>query len=137
VPQSRDTSYVRVVVVEDDRLLRAVLATYCRSIGMQVVAEIPDGQAALELLSDESRDCSDQPDLILTDCQMPRMDGIALVRHLRARGDETPVIMLSGQQDARVADIALAAGVNCFLPKPLSTESLQDALAQTFPGWAA
>ena len=137
VPQPHDTSYVRVVVVEDDRLFRSVLATYCRSIGMHVVAEIPDGQAALELLSDDNADGTEHPDLILTDCQMPRMDGISLVRHLRARGDGTPVIMLSGQQDARVAEVARAAGVNCFLPKPLSTQSLQDALAQTFPGWAA
>lgn len=124
-------------MVEDDRLFRSVLATYCRSIGMQVVAEIPDGQAALELLSDDSADAGEHPDLILTDCQMPRMDGISLVRHLRARGDGTPVIMLSGQQDSRVADLARAAGVNCFLPKPFSTQSLQDALTQTFPGWAA
>ena len=134
---SRETSYMRVVVVEDDRLLRSVLATYCRSIGMQVVAEAQDGQAALELLTDAHHPAIEPPDLILTDCQMPRLDGISLVRQLRARGDDTPVIMLSGQQDARVIDTALAAGVNCFLPKPLSTASLQDALSQTFPGWAA
>ena len=128
---------MRVVLVEDDRLFRAVLATYCRSMGLEVVAEIGDGQAALELLSDDTRPGVEPPDLILTDCQMPRMDGISLVRHLRARGDATPVIMLSGQQDSRVVDLARAAGVNCFIPKPLSSASLEDALAQTLPGWAA
>ena len=137
VPQSHDNPHVRVVVVEDDRLFRSVLATYCRSIGMRVVAEVPDGQAALEMLSDDTPCAGEHPDLILTDCQMPRMDGISLVRHLRARGDGTPVIMLSGQHDARVAEVARAAGVNCFLPKPLSTQSFRDALEQTFPGWAA
>ena len=101
---------------------------------MNVLAEFPDGQAAFDLLTTGEEA---GPDLILTDCQMPRMDGIALVRHLRARGDETPVIMLSGHHDACVADLARAAGVNFFLPKPLSTDLLRDALAQTLPNWAA
>jgi CheY-like chemotaxis protein len=101
---------------------------------MDVLAEFSDGQAAFDLLT---ADEDAAPDLILTDCQMPRMDGIALVRHLRARGNETPVIMLSGHHDACIADLARAAGVNYFLPKPLSTDLLQDALAQTLPNWAA
>ena len=134
MPADSETAYLRVVVVEDDRALRLILASWCRSIGMNVLAEFPDGQAAFDLLS---ADDEPNPDLILTDCQMPRMDGIALVRQLRARGNDTPVIMLSGHQDACIADLARAAGVNCFVPKPLSTQSLHDALAQTLPGWAA
>jgi CheY-like chemotaxis protein len=122
---------MRVIVVEDDAQLRAVLGIYLRSLGLELLGDFPDGQAALEALARQ------QPDLILTDCQMPRLDGINLVRQLRARGDRTPVIMLSGQLDPQVAALARAAGVNHYLHKPLSPASLTDAIGQTFPGWAA
>jgi CheY-like chemotaxis protein len=124
---------MRVLVVEDDTQLRTVLALLCRTLGAEVLGELADGLEALETL----RAGTLQPDLILTDCQMPRMDGIALVRQLRARGDHTPVIMISGQQDPQVVERAYAAGVSHYLPKPLSTNSLTAAIGQTFPNWAA
>ena len=125
---------MRVLLIEDDAQLRQVMSIFLRSLGAQVLAEMADGVAALEHLSEES---NDPPDLILTDCQMPRMDGISLVRHLRARGDRTPVIMISGQQDPRVVQLAFEAGVDHYLAKPLSADSLTVAIGQTFPGWAA
>jgi CheY-like chemotaxis protein len=122
---------MRVLLVEDDTQLRTVLSIFCRTLGVEVLAELADGVEALETLR------TLQPDLILTDCQMPRMDGIALVRQLRARGDRTPVIMISGQHDPQVVARAYAAGVSHYLPKPLSTTSLTNAIGQTFPNWAA
>lgn len=122
---------MRVVVVEDDVQLRRVLGIFLRSEGIEVLAEFVDGQEALELLTEV------HPDLIVTDCQMPRMDGISLVRHLRERGDQTPVIMMSGQHDPALVRIAMAAGVSQYLPKPLSAVALNLALVQTFPGTAA
>jgi CheY-like chemotaxis protein len=122
---------MRILVVEDDLQLRAVLAIFCRALGAEVLGESADGVEALDQLQTLS------PDLILTDCQMPRMDGIALVRQLRARGDRTPVIMISGQLDPQVVARAYEAGVSCYLPKPLSPRSLTDAIGQTFPNWAA
>ena len=125
---------MRVLLIEDDAQLRQVMAIVLRGLGVQVLAEVADGAAALEHLAADS---NESPDLILTDCQMPRMDGIALVRHLRARGDRTPVIMISGQQDPSVVARAYEAGVDHYLPKPLSAASLTLAIGQTFPGWAA
>ena len=122
---------MRVVIVEDDCAMRGALAVILRGLGAQVLAEMPDGQAALELLATQ------HPDLILTDCQMPRLDGISLVRRLRARGDRTPVIMISGQHEPQVRDSAIAAGVSQYLFKPLSTATLHQAIRQTLPGQAA
>jgi CheY-like chemotaxis protein len=120
-----------VIVVEDDQQFRVALGLTLRRLGANVVAEIADGQAALEWLARQ------HPDLILTDCQMPRLDGIALVRRLRARGDYTPVIMISGQEEEQIRDTALAAGVSQYLAKPLSMPTLQAAIERTLPGWAA
>ena len=125
---------MRVLLIEDDAQLRQVMAVVLRGMGVTVLAEVADGAEALEHLS---ADAHESPDLILTDCQMPRMDGISLVRHLRARGDRTPVIMISGQLDPRVVALAYEAGVDHYLPKPLSAASLTTAIGQTFPGWAA
>jgi CheY-like chemotaxis protein len=125
---------MRVLVIEDDAQLRQVMGIFLRGLGVEVLAEIPDGRAALEHLS---ADGHEQPDLILTDCQMPRMDGISLVRHLRARGDRTPVIMISGQQDPRIVALAYEAGVDEYLAKPLTSDSLTMAIGRTFPNWAA
>ena len=122
---------VRVIIVEDDTQFRIALGLTLKRLGADVAAEMPDGQAALEWLR------SEHPDLILTDCQMPRLDGIALVRRLRASGDQTPVIMISGQTEQQLIDIALKAGVNQYLAKPLSTPMLEAAIERTLPGWAA
>jgi DNA-binding response OmpR family regulator len=127
----RADASMRVVIVEDDGQLRAALAMILNRMGVQVLADLPDGQAALELLAVE------QPDLILTDCQMPKLDGITLVRRLRARGDRTPIIMISGQHEQRIQQLAFSAGVTHYLCKPLSTQVLEDTIGQTFPGWAA
>jgi len=120
-----------IVIVEDDAQFRGALALLLRGMGIEVLAEMPDGQAAIELLARQ------HPDLILTDCQMPRLDGIALVRRLRARGDQTPVIMISGQREKQIRDLALAAGVSQYLFKPLSSGALERAIGQTLAGKAA
>ena len=122
---------MRIVVVEDDAQLRTVLTVFLRGMGVDVIAQSGDGQEALDTLR------SLHPDLILTDCQMPRVDGISLVRALRARGDDTPVIMISGQTDPTVRGMALAAGVSQYLTKPLSPGLLNLAIAETLSGTAA
>jgi CheY-like chemotaxis protein len=129
-----DQQFMRVVIVEDDVRMRSALGSILRGLGAKVLAEIADGQAALERLADKK---AEHPDLILTDCQMPRLDGISLVRRLRARGDRTPVIMISGQHEPQIKAMALAAGVSLYLFKPLSTASLQRAIGQTLGGAAA
>jgi CheY-like chemotaxis protein len=120
-----DDSGMRLMVVEDDVALRTVLSAFFRSTDVEVLASAGDGQEALELLE------TLRPDLILTDCQMPRLDGISMVRTLRARGDLTPVIMMSGQHDSQVHELALATGVSQYLDKPLSLAGLGRAIRQT------
>jgi two-component system response regulator MprA len=121
----------RVVIVEDDAQMRSALGLLVRGFGAEVLAEIGDGEAALDVLATR------RTDLILTDCQMPRLDGIALVRRLRARGDHTPVIMISGRHEQQVRDAAFAAGVSQYLFKPLSAAALRQAIGQTLTGRAA
>jgi two-component system chemotaxis response regulator CheY len=116
---------MHALVIDDDARLRQVLNRLLRCGGFDTVDEAADGEEALTALG------SIHPDLILTDCQMPRMDGIAFVRQLRARGDRTPVIMLSGQGDPHVVVTAVKAGVNNYLPKPIHPDVLFEKITQT------
>ena len=116
---------MRVMVVDDDSRMRQVLAKLLESSGFDAVEEVGDGEEALARLEQT------HVDLIVTDCQMPRMDGIALVTALRAKGDATPVIMLSGQDDPQMVVRAIRAGVNNYVPKPIHPENFFEKIWQT------
>ena len=116
---------MRVMLVEDDLGMRQVLSRLLQTSGFSSVSEVGDGQEALTALA------STQVDLIITDCIMPRMDGVAMVTALRRRGDQTPVIMLSGQDDPHVVVRAIRAGVNNYVPKPIRPEHFFEKIWQT------
>jgi CheY-like chemotaxis protein len=113
------------MLVEDDSGMRQVLSRLLQTSGFAAVTEVGDGQEALTALA------STKVDLIITDCIMPRMDGVALVTARRARGDQTPVIMLSGQDDPHVVVRAIRAGVNNYIPKPIRPEQFLEKIWQT------
>jgi len=116
---------MRVMLVDDDSPMRQMLARLLESSGFEAVEEVADGAQALARLADV------RVDLIVTDCAMPHMDGIALVTALRARGDQTPVIMLSGQDDPQLVVRAIRAGVNNYVPKPIRPENFFEKIWQT------
>ena len=122
---------MRLIVVENDPLLRRALAEVLKRDGMQVLAQPTDGAEALEAMEQL------HPDVILTDCDMPHVDGIEFVQRLRATGDLTPVVMLSGQAEPDTIAQATAAGVNRYLIKPVSAEMLTMVLRQTYHAAAA
>ena len=116
---------MRVMIVDDDPGMRQVLSKMLLSSGFEGVEEVGDGEEALARLAVA------KVDLIITDCIMPRMDGVAMVTALRGRGDQTPVIMLSGQGDPRVVVRAIRAGVNNYVPKPIRPEQFLEKIWQT------
>jgi CheY-like chemotaxis protein len=114
------------MIVDDDSGMRQVLSGLLRSSGgFAAVEEVADGDEALARLA------TVKVDLIITDCIMPRMDGVAMVTALRRRGDQTPVIMLSGQEDPHVVVRAIRAGVNNYVPKPIRPEHFFEKIWQT------
>ena len=117
---------MRVMIVDDDPEMRQVLSRLLSSSGgFETVHEVADGDEALARLAEV------QVDLVITDCIMPRMDGVALVTAMRGRGDQTPVIMISGQEDPHVVVRAIRAGVNNYVPKPIRPESFFEKIWQT------
>ena len=121
---------MKIALVDDDTQARSMLARAVRNAGYQISLEAGDGHEALNSLPR----CD--ADLIITDCQMPRMDGISLVRNLRQRGDQRPILMLSGQSDPLVVKLALSAGVTRYLTKPLNPKELLNAIHPYVPAAA-
>ena len=78
-----------------------------------------DGADALVALERE------QFDLVLLDMYMPRMSGLELLERMRQLRMQTPVLMLTGNDDARTAADALASGIFAYIPKPFELQQLE------------
>jgi CheY-like chemotaxis protein len=120
-----------VLVIDDDPRMRLAVRRALRQLGFEwtSIAEACDGGDALRRLEAQP-DPSHCPRLIVTDCQMPNMDGIRLTRALRAAGVAVPILMLSATDDRAVVQAALTAGVSRFLHKPADLDELRDAIHQ-------
>jgi sigma-B regulation protein RsbU (phosphoserine phosphatase) len=110
---------IRALLVDDDPLLLALLSAFLDSRGYEVT-QAADGEAALALMAGGGFN------LVVTDRNMPRMDGLALCRAIRARHDESYVycIMLTASVDEQSLVDAMEAGVDDFLAKPLRPAEL-------------
>lgn len=112
----------RVIVVDDDPELRALLRRFLNERGFETRAV--DGGTALE------RELSRSPaDAIVLDLMMPGDDGLAICRRLRAAGDLTPIVMLTARGDPIDRIIGLESGADDYLPKPFEPRELVARLA--------
>jgi CheY-like chemotaxis protein len=113
-----------ILVVEDNADARFMLKFILEAQGF-VVTCAEDGQVALEMIK------THRPDLIITDIQMPNLDGIELIKALRSQNEtrDTPVLIMSAQQNEVLAD-ALKAGGNAAAFKPVQIESLIKLIQQ-------
>lgn len=102
---------IQILVVDDDPLVREMLREILTDSGYRAETA-QDGQAALDRLA-----AGDPVDLILSDMNMPRLDGLSLIRTLRGRGEDVPVIILTGNEEISVALEALDGGANDYLLK--------------------
>jgi two-component system response regulator HydG len=108
---------VRVLVVDDEAGIRSALKQLLESAGFAVdVAE--DGVAALERLVERP------PDIVVTDLDMPRMNGMALLGELRERDGELPVIVATSAVDIQSAVSAMRAGAADYITKPVEMDEL-------------
>jgi two-component system, OmpR family, response regulator MprA len=107
----------RILVVEDDPQVRQVLE---RALGLEghEVETARDGLGGLERLTDETFDA------VVLDVMMPNLDGLAVCRRLRARGDRTPVLVLTARHEVGDRIEGLDAGADDYLVKPFDVGEL-------------
>lgn len=120
---------MKALVVDDSKMVRTVQQRALESMGWEVVqaSNGEEGLAALEKLGG----CH----LVLADWQMPVMDGLAMVKRIRAdqRYKDVVIIMISSNAVLESIQEALDAGVNDFVMKPFSVEALKERVSGVVP----
>ncbi len=119
-----------ILVVDDSPSLRRMIGACLRAGGYNVTEAADGGQAlALALAQQETFN------MLVTDQVMPGMDGLSLIRALRAteRYAGTPMLMLTTEADTRIREQAREAGASGFLAKPFDPEQLMASVAALLP----
>jgi len=107
----------RILLVDDDEALLEVLTMAFTDAGYAVVTAL-DGAAGLAIAT------RDAPDAIVSDVNMPRLDGFALCRKLRAEGDPVPILLLTSRDNEIDEALGLELGADDYIAKPFSTRVL-------------
>jgi CheY-like chemotaxis protein len=116
-----------ILLADDDADARSILGQVLRGQG-HIVHTVADGQqlVAACLAMAES---GERPDVIVTDIEMPHLDGVNAVRELRRRGFDVPAVFVTGHREPEVAVQVRALGLQLLL-KPLDVEALKRSVTE-------
>jgi FixJ family two-component response regulator len=116
-----------IAIIDDDRSLRMALARLVRSLGYKA-RDFGSAEAFLQSGKLSEFTC------IVTDIQMPGMNGIDLKLHLAVAGCPAPVITITARSEERLEEAAMASGAAGFLRKPFEASAFSDCLAKVLLG---
>ena len=121
-------SALKPLVVDDQMSIRALVKQSLKSIGVTDVVEAGDGEDALRQMLQRPRN------LIISDFNMPKLDGLQLLRAVRAHPpiSKTAFVMLTGRADDDLVKRAYQFGVNNYLVKPFTVDTLRTKLEEIF-----
>jgi DNA-binding NarL/FixJ family response regulator len=119
---------VRMVIVDDDPTMRAILRSLVEAFGADVLAEAGDGLSAIEQAE------LHHPQLILLDVSMPVMGGFAAARYLRAHEPDLHIVLISQYTQKVYAEEALQLGVRGYIYKAAAATELVPALCAVMNG---
>jgi len=125
---------MRILLADDGEVNQLLISHFLRTAGA-TVSVVPNGRRAVEALS--AGGAYDAPlaspppfDLLLTDMQMPELDGYGAVRLLRSRGSSLPIVALTAHEIAAAAEACLAAGCDAYASKPIDRHRLIELCAK-------
>ncbi|HEY4535917.1 MAG TPA: response regulator [Enteractinococcus sp.] len=121
MPDTESTQPIRIVVAEDETIIRLDIVETLTAQGYEVVGEAENGQRAIELVE------TLQPDVVLMDISMPVMDGLSATRHIAERS-LAPVVILTAFSQRDLIDQATQAGAMSYIVKPFSETDLVPAI---------
>ena len=114
---------ITILVVEDDLDMREVLCDFFKD-GGATVFDAENGKVALEVMSKE------QVDLVVSDVQMPIMDGVELLKMIRAKNPEIPIVLFTTGQSQLTEESAIASGASGLLNKPYNFNILAEKISE-------
>jgi two-component system chemotaxis response regulator CheY len=121
------------LVVSDQRIFRHLLVALLKEIGFVKISEAANGEMALRAIK-TTRIVGAPVELIITDCAMPLMDGLDLIRSIRQNPDSThlPILMCTSRANRENILAAAKAGVDDYIVRPFSAASLLRKLEKMF-----
>jgi len=120
---------VRVLVADDEEHIRILISTIITSLGAEVVAEAADGEQAINLYKQH------QPDMVMLDINMPKLDGIAVLKQIMAINPRTLAVMLTSLNAIDVVKECIDAGAWNYLLKNTTAEELHKEISSTWAGY--
>jgi DNA-binding NarL/FixJ family response regulator len=122
-----DREPIRILLVDDQRLLREGLRTLLElHHDLHVVGEVSDGAEAEDFLKIEAAEL--QPQVVLMDLRMPRVDGVSATAHIKRRWPEIQVLVLTTFDDDELVFRSIEAGASGYLLKDVGSDALADAV---------
>ena len=118
-----------VLVVDDAATMRRIVKGLLRELGIKNMREAENGSTALDELRKK------KADLVVSDWNMPVMNGLDLLRAIRQDNDlkSTPVLMITAEAKKENIIEALQAGVSNYIVKPFNAKTLEEKLSKIFP----
>ncbi len=119
---------MKILIVDDFSTMRRIIKNLLRDLGFNNTSEADDGNTALPMLKNGSFD------FLITDWNMPGMTGIDLLRAVRADEQlaDMPVLMVTAEQKREQIIEAAQAGVNGYIVKPFTAQTLKEKLEKIF-----
>ncbi|MEK6675758.1 MAG: response regulator [Planctomycetota bacterium] len=116
---------MKILLVDDSRTIRNIQKNVLKQLGYNEIVEAEDGLQALKVFAEQ------KPDLLLVDWNMPNMDGITLIRKIRENDKSVAIMMCTTEAEKSRVLEAIKAGVNNYIVKPFTVESLGEKINQT------
>jgi len=113
----------KILVIEDDKLMQEALTGVLESIGHTVHCE-SDGRAGFENFENNPYD------LVITDLRMAGVDGLTVIKQIKAKRPDTPVIMITGYPTVETSVEAIKSGATDFITKPFEISMVEVAIRQ-------
>lgn len=121
---------INCLIVDDQQTMRSLVRSGLQQLGFKTIHEAPDGEEGLRQML--ARPIS----LVISDYNMPKLDGLGLLRAIRAHPpiQKTAYIMLTGRADKELVQRAVQFGVNNYLVKPFTVATLKEKIETVFGG---
>jgi len=112
----------KVLVADDSSTMRKIILRSLQAVGVQDAVEASDGAQAVAIFQE-------QPfDMVLTDWNMPRKNGLEVIREIRALNATVPIIMVTTEAERSRVLEAIQAGVSDYIVKPFTADTLREKL---------
>lgn len=121
----------RVLIADDEPHIRSLISLIVTSLGAEVVAEAADGEQALSLYKQH------RPDMALLDINMPKMDGVSVLKQIMAINNKALVVMLTSLNAIETVKECIDNGAYNYILKNKTAEELQKAIRETWGEYMA